>query len=264
MPVVVEAIAVERALRRGTEPQIVVDLREVLRVVRRFVRRRIRRSARTSRREPSGRRGTCRSRHATCNRDRGPCRPRRTRPTSDARRLPAVRVRIGSDSPAARCGCAFSRQRRSAAIRRRCASTASRRTRPCPPGTPRSSAACANGSAWPAIRRRWTCLRAACGSRHRWPASSALSTRGSPAWRRCGPHRRRIRPQFRHWGPSASLPHGCLPARRSPRPRPGLSRSGLPDHESPRRRPARPCSSGNVVDSCVSCRVPHPEAVILA
>ena len=37
VPVVVEAVAVERLLRRGPDPEVVLDLREVRRVVRRFV-----------------------------------------------------------------------------------------------------------------------------------------------------------------------------------------------------------------------------------
>ena len=131
VPVVMEAVLGEVALRRRPGPEVVVDARRA---------------------PPRPARGRwCR---ATCSRGRAPCRPRRARRRASAGRLRAAPVTSGSGCPAGRCGRTCARRRRSAALRRCCASTASRRRRPCRPGTPRWSGACASGSAWRSRLRR--------------------------------------------------------------------------------------------------------------
>ena len=170
----------------------------------------------------------------------------------------------GSGCPAARCGCTCARRRRSAALRRCCASTASRRRRPCRPGRPRSSAACASGWAWRSRWRRWTCPRAACGSRCRWPASSALSLEGLQLRPRCALRRHRTARRSRRSAASATRSRDCRRDRRSRRRAMRTVSFGLARPRTAARRPARPCSSGSADGSWVSCRVPHPEAVILA
>ena len=82
-------------------------------------------------------------------------------------------------------------------LRRRCASRASRRRRPCRPGRPRSSAACASGSAWRWRSRRCPCPRASAGRRCTRSPSSCPWTRGPSTWRRCGTRRRRTAPRPR-------------------------------------------------------------------
>ena len=77
-----------------------------------------------------------------------------------------TRDRSGSACRAARCGRTSARPRRACGPRRCCGCTASRRTRPCPPGRPRWPAASANGWARRSRRRPDPCrpgsLRRSC------------------------------------------------------------------------------------------------------
>ena len=143
VPVVVEAIARER---RARAPGPATD-----------------RSARPRAPAPRACGRWCR---ATCSRARATCRRRRSRPRASSRmasRMADAGAAVGAvlHDPVVLAA----PRPRSAAPRRYRASRASRHRRPCPPGSPRWSAACACDWAWRWKSRRSICLPAVCEGR---------------------------------------------------------------------------------------------------
>ena len=104
----------------------------------------------------------------------------------------------------------------SAAFERRCGCRASRRTRPCPPGTPRWSSARASGWAWRSRRRRGSCRPAPCGCPARTraccrPVASRACCGRRTAGCRDRPGRRSRRPSSRRTR-RCGLPRPLIPA----------------------------------------------------
>ena len=161
-----------------------------------------------------------------CSRGRAPCRSRRAPRCASARRPPAAPMTSGSGCPSGRCGRTCARRRRSAATSKTLCEPASRRRRPCPPGTPRSSAARASGSAWRSRSRRWTCPRAASGCRRRSPASWPLRLQGLQLRADVRLVDVAERRQSRRSARPARRSRGCRHGRRNrPRPPDGLVRA---------------------------------------